>query len=132
MQRSKREEEERLRRETEEDLKAFREAQRGGGTTTAETGEVVEDWGVGRKRKRREKEVRGVRRRVSSGTKEEPEGNKEHGKEEVEEPRRKSDGKQADKAKEGEGAEIARSRPVEPEKKPKLGGLVDYGSDESE
>lgn len=125
VQRSKRDEDERVRRETEEGLKAFREAQKGGGTTAAEDGEVVEDWGAGRKRKRREKEVRGLRRRVSSGA-------KEVGVEGDKEGRRQSVGEEAGKAQEGKGPETAKPKPAEPEKKPKLGGLVDYGSDESE
>lgn len=124
VQRSKRDEEARLRRETEEGLRAFREAQKGGGSAATEGGEVVEDWGVGRKRKRREKEVRGLRRRVSSGAKEEPEGKREGGKESV--------GEGAGKGQEGKETETTKPKPVEPEKKAGLGGLVDYGSDESE
>lgn len=134
VQRSKREEEERLRRETEEGLRAFREAQKNGATDAAAEGaEVVEeDWGVGRKRKRREKEVRGVRRRVSSGAKEVGEGDTAGRRESVGDTGSKSVGERADKSKESEGAETTKPKPAEAEKKPKLGVLVDYGSDESE
>ncbi|KAK7430783.1 hypothetical protein QQZ08_002572 [Neonectria magnoliae] len=69
---AKRAEEDRVRRETEEGLKAFRERQKGGGGPEREgegEGEGEgESWGVGKKRKRvKDREVKGVRRRVSSG-----------------------------------------------------------------
>lgn len=127
VERSKREEEGRLRRETEEGLRAFREAQKGGNAaaTGTDAGEEVEDWGVGRKRKRKEKEGRGgIRRRVSSGVKEA----KEEGG--VKEERRKSV-----EVKPGEGNVVDKTETTKPaggDKKPKLGALVDYGSDESE
>lgn len=89
----------------------------------------MEDWGAGRKRKRRERgsEVKGVRRRVS--------GAGEGMKESVTEGRKESAG-QKRKGSVEEAAAEAESKPPEPkkhepEKKPKL-GLVDYGSDESE
>ncbi|KPM39487.1 hypothetical protein AK830_g7067 [Neonectria ditissima] len=70
---AKRAEEDRVRRETEEGLKAFRERQKGGGAG-GESGAGAEgegessSWGVGKKRKRvKDREVKGVRRRVSSG-----------------------------------------------------------------
>lgn len=63
-----------MRRETEEGLKAFRERQKGGGDAPDAGGEDAgvegegESWGVGKKRKRvKDREVKGVRRRVSSG-----------------------------------------------------------------
>ncbi|KAL6403000.1 uncharacterized protein AUP68_12331 [Ilyonectria robusta] len=71
---AKRAEEDRVRRETEEGLKAFRERQKGGGEAPDAGGEDVgvegegESWGVGKKRKRvKDREVKGVRRRVSNG-----------------------------------------------------------------
>lgn len=128
---SKRAEEERLRRETEEGLKAFREAQKGGGTeASGEAGEgeeIVEDWGAGRKRKRRERDVKGVKRRVSSSAAEEKDSVGERRKESAGPERKGSVEEGAAEAKDTE----AESKPPEPEKKPKL-GLVDYGSDESE
>ncbi|PNY29323.1 Uncharacterized protein TCAP_00772 [Tolypocladium capitatum] len=74
-----RREEERVRRETEDGLRAFRERQKGGGGSGSGSGseavlevggrpeEEEEQWGVGRKRKRggRERDVKGVRRKVS-------------------------------------------------------------------
>jgi hypothetical protein len=68
-----RQEEERVRRETEEGLKAFRERQKTGavpeaGDDAAAVTEEAEAWGVGKKRKRaKDKELKGVRRRVSEG-----------------------------------------------------------------
>ncbi|POR35444.1 Uncharacterized protein TPAR_04364 [Tolypocladium paradoxum] len=66
-----RREEERVRRETEDGLRAFRERQKGGGggsDVVPEAGERLEEeqWGAGRKRKRggRERDVKGVRRKV--------------------------------------------------------------------
>lgn len=134
VQRAKREEEARLRRETEEGLRAFREAQKGGEREAEGGGGEVEDWGVGRKRKRRDREGRGVRRRVSSGVKG-GEGVKEGKEEGVEGKRDSVEGskesvKGVSEAKESKTAET--TKPAGGDKKPKLGGLVDYGSDESE
>ncbi|KAJ4272210.1 hypothetical protein NW762_000921 [Fusarium torreyae] len=65
---NKRAEEERVKRETEEGLKAFRERQKGdaGLEEPADVQEEGESWGVGRKRKRnKERDVKGPRRKVS-------------------------------------------------------------------
>ncbi|EXK47474.1 hypothetical protein FOMG_00860 [Fusarium oxysporum f. sp. melonis 26406] len=66
---NKRAEEERVKRETEEGLKAFRERQKGD-TAHGETAGVEEEgesWEIGRKRKRtKEKDVKGLRRKVSA------------------------------------------------------------------
>lgn len=111
----KKAEEERLRRETEEGLKVFRERQKGGedaGELKTEETVESETWGVGRKRKRKEREggFKGLKRKVSEGEAE------VGGKTDVEE--KKEDTKPAEKS--------------EPEaKKPAL-GLVDYGSDDSD
>lgn len=67
---NKRAEEERVRRETEEGLKAFRERQKGGAAQGENAGvkEEGESWEIGRKRKRtKEKDVKGLRRKVSAG-----------------------------------------------------------------
>ncbi|KAM0343352.1 hypothetical protein ACHAPU_008673 [Fusarium lateritium] len=64
---NKRAEEERVKRETEEGLKAFRERQKGGTAQegTADAQEVGESWDIGRKRKRnKEKDAKGFRRKV--------------------------------------------------------------------
>ncbi|KAF5021405.1 hypothetical protein F66182_6554 [Fusarium sp. NRRL 66182] len=69
---NKRAEEERVKRETEEGLKAFRERQKDdpGQNETDAAQEGGESWGVGRKRKRnKERDVKGLRRKVS-GTEE--------------------------------------------------------------
>ncbi|KAF5706538.1 nefa-interacting nuclear nip30 [Fusarium mundagurra] len=66
---NKRAEEERVRRETEEGLKAFRERQKGDATQGENAGvkEEGESWEIGRKRKRtKEKDVKGLRRKVSA------------------------------------------------------------------
>ncbi|KAF4438803.1 nefa-interacting nuclear nip30 [Fusarium acutatum] len=62
-------EEERVRRETEEGLKAFRERQKGDAAQGENAGvkEKGESWEIGRKRKRtKEKDVKGLRRKVSA------------------------------------------------------------------
>ncbi|KAH7137236.1 N-terminal domain of NEFA-interacting nuclear protein NIP30-domain-containing protein [Dactylonectria estremocensis] len=74
---AKRAEEDRVRRETEDGLRAFRERQKGGGgggtlvvggDRDAGVDDEGESWGVGKKRKRvKDRDVKGVRRRVSSG-----------------------------------------------------------------
>jgi hypothetical protein len=61
---AKRKEEERVRRETEDGLRAFRERQRRSSVGEEEAGDANEDWGVGRKRKRRDKERGMVKRKV--------------------------------------------------------------------
>ncbi|CEI64956.1 hypothetical protein FVEN_g3452 [Fusarium venenatum] len=114
----KRAEEERVKRETEEGLKAFRERQKG---DTAHDGpadaqEGVESWDIGRKRKRnKEKEVKGLRRKVSAV--------EETGKEDLEpEETTEQDGEKEVKPK---ATTQTASKP--PEKKGL--GLVSYGSD---
>ncbi|CCT62098.1 uncharacterized protein FFB20_14897 [Fusarium fujikuroi] len=65
---NKRAEEERVRQETEEGLKAFRERQKGDAAQGENAGvkEEGESWEIGRKRKRtKEKDVKGLRRKVS-------------------------------------------------------------------
>ncbi|KAI6758942.1 hypothetical protein HG531_013938 [Fusarium graminearum] len=65
----KRAEEERVKQETEEGLKAFRERQKGDTVQDgpADAQEGGETWEIGRKRKRnKEKEVKGLRRKVST------------------------------------------------------------------
>lgn len=134
----KRKEEERMRRETEQGLKAFREAQKGrekegvedGGLdektkTKKEEGEGNEEgggessWGVGRKRKRvKEREVKGLRRRVSNGG-EGDDGSKGGFVKNVEEA------KGGNKEDAGSSSNQPTSKPAKP---PTL-GLVDYGSD---
>lgn len=108
-------EEEKVRKETEDGLKAFRERQKvgGGGEEAKEEAseQPSEEWGVGRKRKRvKDRDVKGVRRRVSEGEKEK-DGAEKAGKE-----------KEAVKKTE----DVKTSPPVEPTKP---SALVDYGSD---
>ncbi|KAM0437591.1 hypothetical protein ACHAPT_001955 [Fusarium lateritium] len=120
---NKRAEEERVRRETEEGLKVFREQQKG------DAGEKPEDepgtegggesWEVGRKRKRvKEREVKGLRRKVSAV--------EEDGKDE--EPAKE---KEAEKASEEGKAESKAETSTKPPEKKGL-GLVGYGSDSDE
>ena len=121
---SKKAEDERLRRETEEGLKAFRQAQKGGPKGDEDEHDAIEigeDWGVGRKRKRaKEKDiVKGVRRRVSGA---EETGKTKGDEEEHAVPAGNENGKEETKVKESPVA-LA---------KPKLGGLVDYGSDDDD
>lgn len=137
----KRVEEERARRELEEGLRAFREARKGEerveGEADPERGAAVEgeSWGVGRKRKRKGKEVRGiVRRRVSEGGGEHAEADKDdHG------DGGSDGGEEADKkgAAEGdEGKAGGQAGGVKQEQQERTGkaslGLVDYGSDDSD
>ncbi|KAF4815698.1 hypothetical protein CGCSCA5_v006997 [Colletotrichum siamense] len=127
---AKRAEEERVRRETEEGLAAFRRAQLGkrpahgdaadgdgggGGEKGGDEGEGggEEEWAVGRKRRRRERVGFGVKK---AG--EEKKGEGDGGK--------KSEGKEDEKAKEVE--KVKASAPVPAPAKPKM-GLVAYGSD---
>lgn len=80
----------------------------------------MEDWGAGRKRKRRERgEVKGVKKRASTGSGERKDSVGQERKGSVEEVAAEAESKPPEPKK------------PEPEKKPKL-GLVDYGSDESE
>ncbi|KAF4856103.1 hypothetical protein CGCSCA4_v000855 [Colletotrichum siamense] len=127
---AKRAEEERVRRETEEGLAAFRKAQLGkrpadgdaadgdgggGGEKGGNEGEGggEEEWAVGRKRRRRE--------RVGFGVKKAGEEKKGEG-----DGGRKSEGKEDEKANEVE--KVKTSAPVPAPVKPKM-GLVAYGSD---
>ncbi|VUC20570.1 unnamed protein product [Clonostachys rosea] len=124
----KRKEEEAVKRETEEGLKAFRAAQKGSGSAGAGTEKVeepvveTESWGVGRKRKRlKEREVKGLKKKVSEieGKKgESPDGSDQK---HVVDSKQKEDEKPSAKA---------QSLPAKQEK-PSL-GLVGYGSDSDE
>ncbi|KAI2780613.1 hypothetical protein F4815DRAFT_122817 [Daldinia loculata] len=151
MRDERRVEEERVKRETEERLASFRQAQKATGTTTssgdAEDGDVVHEgidddvgaWtGGAKKRKRPDKEVKtivkGVKRRASGSEKEveraaapdtRPEG-----------PKAKTESKPIPNAR--ASSDPKSSKPIEekmvqeePKPKPKL-GLVDYGSDEDD
>lgn len=121
---NKRAEEERVRRETEEGLKAFRERQKG------DSGEKPQDepaaegegesWEVGRKRKRvKERDVKGLRRKVSIA--EEDDKEEEPAKLRETEVKKQSEETKAPESK----AETSSTKP--PEKKGL--GLVGYGSD---
>lgn len=117
-------EEEKARREIEEGMKAFRERQKGGAgeEEKLEAGERLEnneEWGIGRKRKRvKEKEVKGVRRKASEGEKgaDQDTGEKE-------EDARTELKKLAD--------ETAKAKVASPPPR-KASALVDYGSDDSD
>ncbi|RGP59786.1 nefa-interacting nuclear nip30 [Fusarium longipes] len=114
---NKRAEEERVKRETEEGLKIFRERQKGDHVhdERAETQEGGESWEIGRKRKRnKEKEVKGLKRKVSAA--------EETGKQDLEPAVTK---KQTGKEEKPKVSSQAASKP--PEKKGL--GLVSYGSD---
>ncbi|KAL2685120.1 hypothetical protein Neosp_006216 [[Neocosmospora] mangrovei] len=119
---NKRAEEERVRRETEEGLKAFRERQKGDAGEKPQDEPAAEgegeSWGVGRKRKRvKERDVKGLRRKVSVA--EEDEKDVEPAKQKETEVK-----KQPEEAKVESKAETS-TKP--PEKKGL--GLVGYGSD---
>lgn len=133
----KRRAEEALRRETEEGLQAFRRAQKGtgenagggGGGGGEEDGEgegEEESWGVGRKRRRaKEREVKGVRRKVSAGEEKKAD----------EGLRATSKGGAVDEAKGGKtqvGKEPVSKPPADKQTKPPALGLGDYGSDSDE
>jgi hypothetical protein len=141
VQQSKRAEEERVRRETEDGLKHFREAQRAeGGKTNASMGNVLpasvskeeedgEEWNIGRKRKRhKEREsgiVKGVKRRTSDARSEHAEVIAE-----------RVDGQKSSITKEPSSSHTIQEakKPAQSPTiaaKPKL-GLVDYGSDDSD
>ncbi|CAH0059726.1 unnamed protein product [Clonostachys solani] len=127
----KRKEEQAVKRETEEGLKAFRAAQKGsGGSAGAGAGtEKVEEpvmetesWGVGRKRKRlKEREVKGLKKKAGG-----VEGKKE-------ESQDGSDQKHVvdSKQKEDEKPSMKPQSLPEKQEKPSL-GLVGYGSDSDE
>ncbi|KAG9255139.1 N-terminal domain of NEFA-interacting nuclear protein NIP30-domain-containing protein [Emericellopsis atlantica] len=120
----KRQEEERLRKETEEGLKRFREQQKGGGDDgdAAKQAEENEAWAVGvRKRKRKEKEGGlGVKKKLASDVKKNDREKKKE--EESEDGARASE----DKTSAPEAEAIAQN------KKPSLSGLVSYDSDDSD
>ena len=120
----KKREEEALRKETEEGLRAFRERQKDGGDrgesqdkSKDEADEVT--WGPGRKRKRskdKEGAVKGLKRKTSQST--DGHSNAYRG-----------DGEEAQSQAEPPTSEDAK---VAPAKKPAIGGLVAYGSDDSD
>lgn len=128
----KRQEEELVKKETEQGLRAFREAQKdrgepgaeedGGGLEEKQNDGQEESWGVGRKRKRaREKEVKGVRRKASEG-----EGHREDGNDDAKPVESKTQStKGDDKVKSDKPAQAAAA----PQAKQPALGLVDYGSD---
>lgn len=114
----KRRAEEEVRRETEEGLQAFRQAQKGKGGG-ADGGEEDREggWGVGRKRRRvKEREVKGVRRKVSGGK--DGEGG---------DAGQEADGVKAEKPQ--TGSESLPKPAVDKPTKPPALGLGDYGSD---
>lgn len=158
----KRRAEEEVRRETEQGLQAFRQAQKGEGDAEAEAGKEgsvgadgrVRDgevsWGVGRKRRRvKEREVKGVKRKVSTGG-----GEKQTQTEKMKEKEKDDDDDEGEGEGEGEsrgekskiktgdiadGAKADKPQvttkslskpPVDVQTKvPAALGLVDYGSD---
>lgn len=114
---NKRAEEERVKRETEEGLKAFRERQKGDTAQDepADAQEGGESWEIGRKRKRnKEKDAKGFRRKVGSRE----ETDKKDGKP-VEDISRKV---------EEDKPQVATQPAVKPPEKKGL-ALVSYGSD---
>ncbi|RSL38680.1 hypothetical protein CEP53_014667 [Fusarium sp. AF-6] len=120
---NKRAEEERVRMETEEGLKAFRERQKGDAGEKPQDEPAAEgegeSWGVGRKRKRvKERDVKGLRRKVS--TAEEDDKDEEPAKQRETEVK-----KHSEEAKVPESKAETSTKP--PEKKGL--GLVGYGSD---
>lgn len=131
----RRAEEERLRRETEEGLKGFRELQ--SKVSTAGEGEGPESegaveggggWSVGRKRKRRKDEtegmLKGLKRRSSAAAADDKADEK--GRESATVEATAQEGP-ADAAKDVTDAQESQAKPVAA--KPKM-GLVDYGSDD--
>ncbi|TRX88807.1 hypothetical protein FHL15_010266 [Xylaria flabelliformis] len=140
----RRAEEERVRRETEEGLAGFREKQRATTTATATAGgnedaaagveDGNEEWGntaSGRKRKRekeREKGVlKGVKRRTSTGTREE--GTDDPAANERAKPPSTTESATPKDAPPTQTAKVNTTE--RPKPKPAL-GLVDYGSDEDD
>ncbi|KAJ4309816.1 hypothetical protein N0V84_011295 [Fusarium piperis] len=123
---NKRAEEDRVRRETEEGLKAFRERQKGDPGERPQDEPAAEgegeSWEVGRKRKRvKERDVKGLRRKVSAAAEEDDKG------EELEKQRETEVKKQSEEAK----AETKAETSTKPPEKKGL-GLVGYGSDSDE
>lgn len=129
MRQKKRKEEEAVKRETEEGLKAFRAAQKGSGPSAGAGTEKVEEpvmeaesWGVGRKRKRlKEREVKGLKKKASGVEDKKEEGQDGSDQKHVVDSKQKEDEKPSMKPK---------SLP-EKQEKPSL-GLVGYGSDSDE
>lgn len=115
----KRNEERMARRELEEGLKAFRDRRKDESTTVEENeGADGEEWGVGRKRKRvKERDVKGVRRRVS-------EAKEENGEKGVVE-----DVKLSEEKTETKEDQKKTSAPASAPAEKKSLGLVGYGSD---
>ncbi|EFY89753.1 NEFA-interacting nuclear protein NIP30, putative [Metarhizium acridum CQMa 102] len=112
---AKRKEEERVRRETEDGVRAYRDLQRrsSGGEAVGEGHDEGDDWGVGRKRKRkrRDREKAVVKRKADGG-------------------QRPAESPSRDVKPAGGNVETDKKTPVEgPAKK---GALVDYGSDSDE
>lgn len=143
-----RREAEAVRRETEEGLRAFRARRKGAGGTgddddagLEEGGQKKdegreqqeEEWSVGRKRKRvKDRDAKGVvRRKVGGGAagggggEQQPDGAGVVGTSDGGALPRKQD------AKDGDNDDGNNGKPAE-QKKPALGGLVDYGSDDSD
>ncbi|KID87977.1 NEFA-interacting nuclear protein NIP30 [Metarhizium guizhouense ARSEF 977] len=115
---ARRKEEERVRRETEDGVRAFRELQRrrgSGGEAVGEGHDEGEDWGVGRKRKRRDRDrdrEKAVVRRRADGA------------------QRLAESQSRDVRPAGNAEAGEKTASVErPEKK---SALVDYGSDSDE
>ncbi|OTA57624.1 hypothetical protein K449DRAFT_467630 [Hypoxylon sp. EC38] len=142
-------EEERVKRETEERLASFRQAQKAAGTSTSvedagdnrgEEEESVAWRGPAKKRKRSDKEVKGivkgVKRRASEHERESERAVTESKLEEDVKTERTKTGALSDdtnlkSSKATEAAEAPASKTALEKPKPKL-GLVDYGSDEDD
>jgi hypothetical protein len=138
----KRQEEELVKRETEQGLRAFRDAQKERGETEAGAKEgerglleekqkdgQEENWGVGRKRKRareRERDVKGVRRKASE--EEGKDDTKPADMEKKKKPTAKSEDHQIETGRLQETGGVARPAAA-PQAKPAALGLVDYDSD---
>ncbi|KAI1370658.1 hypothetical protein F4677DRAFT_346950 [Hypoxylon crocopeplum] len=138
-------EEDRVKKETEERLASFREAQKAAGTSTAaeDTAEIKDDnavaWvGAGKKRKRSEKEnksgiVKGVRRRVSESEKEVEKSIVAKAKPTETETKNPpvANPKLESKSSTAKQTTPPAQKAIQDKPKPKL-GLVDYGSDEDD
>lgn len=127
-------EEERLRRETEEGVEAFRAAQRrkerDGDGEEGEEEAAAEEWGAGARKRRRVGKGAGIlKRRTTTGEGEGREGKSkgEEGKKEGKDERTESGKKKVEKV-EGETKESATTVPAA---KPRM-GLVSYDSDEDD
>jgi len=121
---SKRAEEERIRRETQEGLRAFRQAQQRIMAESTKSGDVKEHDGwemVGRKRKREKERMKGVVRRKTE--------NSESGGGKSTEETAKVKGYEGQQHDETEG--MAKTSPTSAPTKAKM-ALVDYGSDSDE